>query len=1060
MKLKWTLAASTAALALAGAAMAQETTGAIRGVVTDEAGAPISGASVVVSDVLTGTTRTTTTNGEGRFAIRNLSVSGNYEVTARAAGFDSERVENISLTLGDSVALTFDLASGAEDQIVVVATGQILGAGLATGPSTSFGLETLENTPAINRDLKDVVRLDPRVSLDANAGGSAGNDGILCAGANPRYNSLTVDGLRLNDNFGLNSNGYPTPRIPFSYDSIEQVAVELAPFDVEYGSFTACNINAVTKSGSNEFHGGFFVDYTNGNLIGDEADGQEFAPGDFDDYRYGATLSGPILKDKLFFFASYEFLKEAELFGSNTPEAVGISQAEIDEIIDIAREVYGYEVSDFPSSLDAEDEKILVKLDWNIMDGQRASFTYNYNDGFQNDPSDSSGSRLSEFNHFYERGAELNSYSGSLYSDWTDNFSTEIRIGYIDLDNRQIPLGGLDQWGEVQIRDLDGNTLYLGADDSRHANQLNYELWTYKVKADYVWNNHTFTFGVEREEFDVFNLFVQEVKGEHVFEDTDVSSVENFRNGDFDSFIYENAAGTNNADDAAANFGYEITTVYFQDEWQGDRLNVVAGLRADLYTSSDKPLYNAEFHETFGFRNDDNLEGKSVIQPRVGFTYDWNDGLTVRGGVGLFSGGNPNVWISNNYSNNGVTQFQFGDFNGGNFFTDYDYGTGRPFYDIPAEAIAAVAAAEVSGPANALDPEFEIPSEWKFNLGATYDFDGYYDWMGDGYTLNVDLLYSKVKEAAVTKALDYDLIFDEFGVVAPDGRPVYCETLFDNGTGASDDDCTRANNLLLTNADDKGQALTFSAALSKSHDFGLDWTLAYAYTDAKDASPQTSSTAGSNFFNVATDDPNNLRTATSDYEIAHRFTFRADYEREFFADYPTRFSLVGIAQEGLPYSFSFASNDVFEDGSRRQLLYVPTGANDPLFNAELSDPGILGQIYATEDLADYAGEIADRNAFAMDWWTNFDLRVSQKLPGIYEDHRSEFFIVMENVGNFLNSDWGVLRDSDFPAVQLVDVNIDDEGRYIYTDFEENATEGTIIDEASLWSVRVGFKYDF
>ncbi|NHK28802.1 TonB-dependent receptor plug domain-containing protein [Parvularcula flava] len=1051
-----------------GSAVAQETTSSIRGTVTDESGAPISGASVSIINEDTGFSRTLSTSGNGQFSVRNLPVGGNYVVIVESAGFQGERVEDISLSIGDTTSLTFDLGEETGGDTIIIVGQRTVGSEVATGPSTSFGLETLETTPSINRDIKDVVRLDPRVSLDANAGGSGGTDGILCAGANPRYNSLTVDGLRLNDAFGLNSNGYPTVRIPFSYDAIEQVSVELAPFGVEYGSFTACNINAVTKSGTNSFHGGIFYDFTNDSLIGDSADGVDFDNGEFDDYRWGFNVGGPIIKDKLFFFAAYEKLKEAELFGGNSLEAVGITQAEYDEIVEIARDVYGYEVSGLPNALDAEDEKILVKLDWNINDFHRASFTYNYNDGFTNDPSDSSGGQLSELNHFYSRGGELNSYSGSVYSDWTENLSTEFRLSYIDFVNAVQPLGGLDQWGEVQIRNLgpagdNNNTFYLGADDSRHANSLAYELLTYKAKADYQAGNHLLTFGIEREEYDIFNLFVQEVKGEVTFEDDGgLSSIENFRLGNYADFIYENAAGTNDANDAAAAFTYEITTAYIQDEWQAtDLLNIVAGIRADFYTSDDKPKYNQQFHQTFGFRNDDNLDGKSVIQPRVGFTYDYSDNVLFRGGFGLFSGGNPNVWISNNYSNNGVTQFEFGDFNGGNLFTDLTYsGDKRPFYDIPDEPIAAVAAAAVSGPANALDPDFEIPSEWKFNLGMTYDFDGYYDWMGPNYTLNLDVLYSKVKEAAVTKALDYQLVYDANGITGPDGRPSYCATLFDNGSSASDDDCPRANNLMLTNASDKGDAFVISASLAKSHDFGLDWTLAYAYTDAEDASPQTSSTAGSNFFNVATFDPNNLVTATSDYEIAHRFTLAANYEKEFWPEYPTTFSLVGILQEGLPYSYTFSSNDIYEDGSSRQLIYVPTGANDPLFNAAASDPGILDRIYATDGLGDYRGQIVPRNEFAADWWTNFDLRISQALPGVFEDHSTEMFMIIENVGNLLNDEWGVLRDTDFPATDLFDAQIDANGRYVYSNFIEDANEGTIVDEASLWSIRFGVKYDF
>ena len=188
---------------------------------------------------------------------------------------------------------------------------------LALGPSSVFGLQDLQEMPHINRDLRDVIRNDPRIYIDPAFAGGA----VQCAGANPRFNSLTVDGVRMNDLFGLNSNGYPTERQPFSYDSIEQVAVELAPFDVFYGQFTACNINAVTKSGSNEWHGSAFYDYTNDNMKGDKLEGDDIDTGDFSVKRWGVTLGGPIIKDKLFFFVAYEHLKDANLFDRVPPAA-------------------------------------------------------------------------------------------------------------------------------------------------------------------------------------------------------------------------------------------------------------------------------------------------------------------------------------------------------------------------------------------------------------------------------------------------------------------------------------------------------------------------------------------------------------------------------------------------------------------------------------------------------------------------------------------------------------------------------------------------------------------
>ena len=1044
-------AVSAIAITAAGIASAQVTTSSISGSVVDESGAAVSGATVTILHEPSGTVSVASTNAAGQFAAQNLRVGGPYSVTITGEGFVPARAEGVYANLGEDTDLNLSI-SRADDAAVmdtVVITGTALQvAQVATGPSSTYNLATLENLPAMNRDIKDIVRLDPRVYVD-----EAFNDSINCAGANPRYNSLTVDGARLSDNFGLNSNGYPTERIPFSFDSIEQVSVELAPFDVEYGQFTACNVNAVTKSGGNEFHGGLFFDYTDDSLTGDETDGIARDLGSFEEKRYGFNVGGPIIKDKLFFFGSYEKFEGANIFGF-TPESAGITQADYDQIISIA-EGYGYVSGGLPTSIGVEDEKIFAKIDWNINDDHRATFSYNYNDGFNLSPSDSGSSRLSDGNHYYERGAKLQNYSGALYSDWTDNLSTELRVTYVDLDNRQTPVAGLDNFGEVQV-DVGGSTVYLGADDSRHANELNYTTLNYKAKADYTMGDHTFTFGAEREEFEVFNLFIQEVKGEWVF-----GSIADFAAGDFDDFRYENAAGSNDQNDGAADFAYEINTIYVQDDWQvTDKLDVVLGLRYDFYTSGDKPMFNQGFFDDYGIRNDENMDGRDLLQPRFGFTYEFNDDISFHGGAGLYSGGNPNVWISNNYSNNGVTLFECrnrgrssdcvgdGSLTNINDFT-YGGGTGSPFINVPDEFIAAVGAAEGGGPVNALDPNFELPSEWKFALGTVVDYDSGHPLLGDNWRFMADILYSKTNEAAIAVPISW-VQTD----TAPDGRPIY-------GTG-------NTNDFLLTNTKEKGDALVLSVGVSKEYDNGIDWSLGYAYTDADDVNPMTSSVAFSNFSNFTTSDAVNPDLGTSDYEIAHRINLTVNWEKEFFKGLYTKASLFGTANEGAPYSYTFGSNTgIFSPlfSNRRALAYIPTGIADPLISPD-SDMGAVESLVAfinkDETLQDARGSIIRRNSAADDWWTKFDLKLTQELPGLRADDRAEAFIIVENVGNLLNSDWGILREHGFPAnAELYSISgIDAQGRYIIDGFNSSADRDSIVVSPSLWQVHFGVKYKF
>ncbi|MGB2574395.1 MAG: carboxypeptidase regulatory-like domain-containing protein, partial [Henriciella sp.] len=371
------------AAAVFSPAQAQVTTSSIRGEVVDVTGAPIAGANIVVSDPSTGYRRSVTAGPSGEFVVRNLSVGGTYSVVANSAGYQGEQIDGISVSLGETATLAFDLEETEQVQDVIVVTASSLSvADLAVGPNASFGLETLTSVPAINRNITDVLRIDPRIYID-----ESGQNSVQCGGKNSRFNSLTVDGVRLNDNFGLNSNGYPTERIPFSYDAIQEVAVELAPFDVEYGGFSACNINAVTKSGTNELHGGLFVDYTSNDLRSDSLEGDSITTGDYDEYRYGINVGGPIIEDKLFFFAAYEKLEGSNLFdrgtiGSGAVNEVALTQSDLDRILAIARDVYQYDPGTVPQSVANEDEKLLVKLDWNISEQHRAALTYTYNDGF------------------------------------------------------------------------------------------------------------------------------------------------------------------------------------------------------------------------------------------------------------------------------------------------------------------------------------------------------------------------------------------------------------------------------------------------------------------------------------------------------------------------------------------------------------------------------------------------------------------------------------------------------------------------------------------------------
>lgn len=977
-------------------ALAIETTSAIRGMVIDENGNPVADATVTVQSASTQLTRSTRTNDEGVFTLRNLPVGSDYSVIARVTGYSGDSLDNVALNLGQTADLYLQLFStGAMEELVV--TGTRLKSQVALGPNASFGLRELQTAPAINRNITDVLRIDPRIYVDESRGDI---NAVQCAGKNSRFNSMTVDGVRMNDSFGLNSNGYPTERMPFSYDAINQVSVELAPFDAKYGGFTACNINAVTKSGSNEFFGSVFYDYTDDDLRSDKLEGDDINTGSYDEKRWGVTLGGPIIEDKLFFFLAYEELEGANLFdrgplGSGAVNEIQVTQAELDEIVQIARDIYQYDPGPIPQSMANEDEKLLVKLDWYINDSHRLAFTYNYNDGNNFTESDSDQSEFEFENHLYERGAELNSYVVSLYSDWTDNFSTEVRLGYLELDNRQVSVGGTD-FGEIRV-ELDDVDVYLGGDDSRQSNKLDYEVNTFSFRGNYEMDNgHSLSFGLEREELEVFNLFIQHTETEIRFE-----GIDNFRNG-FADAIYYNNSPSHNPDDAAADWGYEINTVFLQDEFEPiDGLIIVAGLRYEWYTSNDKPAVNPDFVAEYGFANNENLDGEGLLQPRLGFTYDWSEKLTLRGGVGLYSGGNPNVWMSNNYSNNNVLQFgqrgrSFGYTNGTRSLFDADVvyrdvepgAPSGPGWGIPAELHDAVSGGTGDNfEINYLDPDFDLPSEWKLAVGLTYDFDS-------GYRLQADALWTRGEDTAVIRHGDLEQVGTN-----PDGYPIY--------------DSVREASFVLTNSDKGDRSFGASMFLSKAFDNGFDFTVGYAYSDAEDVQPMTSSVAFSNYQNRVFFDPEEDVRSVSNYNIKHRFTASLNFERAFFGDNMTRISLYAHANEGPPYSYAF--------------------------NGTISPYGFTPFLDFRDNVLAPGDKRNDQDG---SWWSKVDLKVEQEFavgPG-----KASAFFVIDNLTNLLNDDWGILEKVNFPnAVR-----------------RGAAVEEPRIGDASRYEIRFGVKYDF
>ena len=1047
---------ATTALALAvmsAAAHAQETTGGINGAVRD-GGRPVAGASVTVVYAPTNQTFTATTDARGQFSIRQLPAGGPYKVTTQDPGHPARATEIGSIGLGSPFQLDVDYAeaaapdaTGAVSEVVVTAS-RAAPRQVQTGPRSTFNATDIETLPSFSRDLRDAARLNPFVQIDPT-----NQQALIIAGTNNRFNAIYVDGVRQSDDFGLNANGYPTQRSPISTDLVQSLNVEVAPFDVQYGAFQGGVLNLVTKSGSNEFHGSAFYEYDSRQLGAGEEIRDRPQILNFKDKQYGFTLGGPIWKDHMFFqfgYEKYEGLTSVS-YGPQDVAGVtnivqGVTSAQVAQVQSILQSVYGYNAGGFGTTSPIESEKFFGKFTWQINNDHRFVFIGQSTEdsNFQQPASSTTSLGLSSTAYLFNQ--PLLSFSGFLYSNWTPNFSTEVSYTHRDTDGVTDNLGGpfpnfvISPNGVAGAATGTNPIIRVGQDTSRQANLLLTTNQTFRAKGTYslsFMGAHAITAGYERENLDVFNVFVQNAIGTYTF-----GSLADLQNRRAINLTYANAA-SNNSNDGAASFTFVTNTAYLQDEWRPlSSLTLRAGLRAEWYESGDRPRQNDLFTSRYGFSNSANLDGKVVIMPRIGFNYRPFSNLVINGGLGLFSGGNPNVWISNNYSNTGNLLGQVSCTAAspaslcGNALTTVQGLAVNP----TVQASNTISANTGTGVTNALDPNFQPPSVWKASIGGAYTAN-FADWgwtgpvgkfIGNDWRLHGDFIYQTVEDAVVWK--DLQTLNAVIGT-APDGRPIF------NPNRAIP--ATRINtyDIVLTNTN-KGHGVLGAVGLGKSFNWGFDFDVTYTYTDTQDVNPGTSSVALSNYRQVAFSDPNNPALATSNYSIRNSIKGQFNYEHKFFGDFASRVRLYVTRRSGLPYSFTFnnttnanaaTATDVFglsnAVSNSTQLFYVPRG--DSAGNVTLtSDPRIqysagfdiaaFNAFLKASGLNRYAGSISPRNSFNSRDVTLADIQFTQEIPAFLpHGAKGELYFSIFNVGNLLNNGWGVVDQIGFPYTSTV-----------------------------------------
>jgi len=1144
MKIRFLLAASVVSIASAAAlpqmAQAQQITSGVQGSVTDAEGNVLPGATVTVTDTRTDATRTQTADENGSFRFGSLVSGGPYTVTVTADGFEGQSVEDQYINISGNTSYTFALTSAAmaSDNTIIVTGARVNVQQRAVGPGVSFGQETLEAFPSLTRDVRDIIRLDPRVSLDrANE-----VDRISCLGGNDRSNTFTVDGIVQADVFGLNGTPFAARNaLPLPFDVIRETSVEFAPFDVEYSDFTGCLVNVVTKSGENEFHGSAFFSYRDSGLRGSSLDGVDDVVSPFQEKRWGATLGGPIIPDRLFFYAGYE---ETDLGNANefgpfgggfANEANFVTQAQFDRFAQIANDVYGQDVGGYPITLAESSVRYFGRVDAYITDGQRLEATYQRLEE-TNIESDTGSQELTGFNSFEDEGTVSDYYSVRLYSDWSDTISTEVRLSRAEVTDVQGPVGfGEAQSDNPTVRlsvlvpnetsgDIPGGQnglLSTGPGIFRSANALESRVDQAKFQINIDGGQHQLKFGVEYNDLEVYNLFAINATGTLFFASLDDFEAGRVAPGFFSSVfagaddLADGALGggtiratpTGDINEAAAVFGRQIYSIYGQDEIAlTNQLTLTAGLRLQIY-DGDAPRENPEFINRYSFSNSVAFSELDMVWlPRLAATYEFdNDGFfsnsRLTAGVGMFSGGDPVVYFSNAFSNNGFSTGDEDTFGPCDAITAPDGSinvlSGGQFTGFPGCARIAASDEASAGLADtqSTDPDFDVPTVTRANIGFATDFGTNGGFFSD-WRLNVDYIYSRFNDTLNFVDLSQTPDIRTNGGFTVDGRPIYaaidptvsgCDAnlVYSGGTPPVWNNVTadcfstgRDDEIQLTNGPGY-ESHSLSALLSKRFDRGVftdgggvSLNFGYAFTNSDNNRNVGSSTATSSYDVTAAFDRQNPAISTSNFETRHNITASVYFREEFFEGYDTGFGIFFRAREGRPYSLTFDGGSVFNDrssGSDNALLYIPTGVDDPYLSPSSDMTAVtellnyLNTSEVGEQCSFTPGESIARNTCRNDWAYDLDLRFSQELPflgsltGIKED-RIELFADFDNFLNFIDDGANIVR-SRSQFVDLVDGDVDGDGLYVIDGFNPD-DRNFVSTTSSIWRIQVGVRYEF
>jgi len=973
------------------------TTSTITGMVTDPDGVALPGVTITIIHEPTGTRYTSYTRGDGRFAVFNVRVGGPYAVAAELQGFSPLNRTELNVGLGETLNVTFamQLQSVAETVTVTATSDPIINPG-RTGAESLVSEQTIEAMPTLTRSIADFARLDPYFKTNSSGDGPTS---ISVAGRNNRYNNIQIDGSVNNDLFGLAAQGTPggqTETNAISLDAVKELNLLVSPYDVRQGGFTGGSVNMVTRSGANDFHGSMFYFRRGDGLSRSDLDGAEL--GTFSDNNFGGRLGGPIVRDRVFFFGSYEGVRRATPSGwsiNGSGQQFGNEQ-ESARFRAILNEKYGYDPGGFDEvTRNTDNNLVFARVDANLSPDHQLTVRHNYVSGV-NQILRPSRTRYTFPQYAYNIDITTNSFVTQLNSVFGDDKFNELRFTAQTIKGPRFgpdpifPSVGVDIGG--------GFDLQAGTEDFSTANSLDQTIFEFTDDLTMmVGDSHTVIVGTHMEFFDFENLFIRQNFGSYDFD-----SLDDLERGWAQSYDYS-FSNTSNPQQAAA-FGAAQIGFYAGDTWSvNNAFTLTYGLRVDIPLLPDEPTFNQDASDVFGVNTSNVPSGNLLWSPRVGFNWDpAQDGKQqIRGGFGWFSGRTPYVWISNQYGNTG------------NEFTRISSFLSRPigpdnnitFVADPLNQptnIGNASTAEV----NVSNPDFKFPSVMRFTVGYDRELDI------QNLTFTTEFIYAMTQQDIYWENLNLEETDDQFF----DGRPLMGRV-----------DSSFRDVINMTNTTEGTQ---WNLLFKMQRRYSGNWSASgsYIFGHSEVVNDGLSSQARSNWrFNYTGTNPNNPELGPSVFSPGHRVNLAVTY------DIPVSTTAVRLAffydgQQGRPYSTTFR-RDVNNDFESNDLLTVLT--SDDVIVTGGTDQQWDAYIATDSGLSSNIGSIVPRNESRAPWRNFSDFRAAVDVP--IASTNVEFSLDIRNLFNLLNSGWGRIEYANFDEISPVQYGgIDDAtGKPIY-----------------------------